>query len=30
VVTDRAGVEIDTPEDLARADRLLEGARVTP
>jgi 3-deoxy-manno-octulosonate cytidylyltransferase (CMP-KDO synthetase) len=30
VVTDRAGVEIDTPEDLARAERLLEGTRVTP
>jgi len=30
VVTDRAGVEIDTPEDLARAERLLEGGKVTP
>lgn len=30
VVTDRAGVEIDTPEDLTRAERMLEGARVTP
>jgi 3-deoxy-D-manno-octulosonate cytidylyltransferase len=29
-VTDRAGVEINTPEDLARAERLLQGARVTP
>lgn len=30
VVTDRAGVEIDTPEDLVRAERLLEGRKVTP